>query len=735
MRLSRKIFLLSAVTCGVALAQMPAFARHAHDGGGDPADSRARQLLATMSLEDKMSLLFSVDGGGFNGSVAPPGGLGSAAYLRAPKGSGLPDLQISDAGLGVRNPAHIRKNGAAVSLPSGQSTASTWDMDMARQAGVMIGREAWQSGFNVLLGGGADLTRDPRGGRNFEYAGEDPLQTGRMVGSTIAGVQSQHVISTLKHYAMNDLETSRMTMSADIDPAAMRESDLLGFEIALETGHPGAVMCSYNRVNDLYACENPYLLTSTLKQDWHYPGFVMSDWGGTHSSARAALAGLDQESAGDHTDARPYFRALLAADVKAGRVPEARINDMAQRIVRSLFAVGLVDQPPQQKPLDVVTDTLVAQKDEEEGAVLLRNQGNILPLSPTARIAVIGGHADAGVISGGGSSQVEPIGGEAVKGPGKKEWPGDPVYFPSSPLRAMKAEAPNARITYDSGTNIASAVRAARAADVVVVYATQFTFEGMDAPSMHLDDNADALITAVAAANPLTVVVMETGDPVLMPWNNSVAGVLEAWFPGSGGGPAIARLLFGKVAPSGHLTMTFPQAESQLAHPDIAGVTADNVFEMQFHTDQELVYDEGSDVGYRWFDRNHLKPLYPFGYGLTYTTFSTDGLKVAERHGQVTATFNVHNTGTRPGVDVPQVYVGLPDGGARRLAGWQRISLAPGESREVSVQLDPRLLAHFDGKHDRWSVPSGTFRVWLASCATDDSQQATMHLHGRTMAP
>ncbi|BAK84923.1 beta-glucosidase [Komagataeibacter medellinensis] len=733
MRLSRKICLLSAVAWGLG-AGVPAQARHAATAS-DLADEQARQVLAHMSLQDKMALLFSVDGGGFNGSVAPPGGLGSAAYLRAPPGSGLPDLQISDAGVGVRNPAHIRPNGAAVSLPSGLATASSWDMDMARQAGEMIGREAWRSGFNILLGGGADLTRDPRGGRNFEYAGEDPLQTGRMVGSTIAGVQSQHVISTLKHYAMNDLETSRMTMSADIDPVAMRESDLLGFEIAIETGHPGSVMCSYNRVNDLYACENPYLLNTTLKQDWHYPGFVMSDWGATHSSARAALAGLDQESAGDHADARPYFTALLAADVKAGRVPASRIDDMAQRIVRSLFAAGLVSHPPQRGPLDVVTDTLVAQHDEEEGAVLLRNEGGILPLSPTARIAVIGGHADAGVISGGGSSQVDPIGGEAVKGPGKKEWPGDPVYFPSSPLKAMRAEAPDAHITYESGTNIAAAVRAARAADVAVVYATQFTFEGMDAPSMHLDANADALITAVAAANPRTVVVMETGDPVLMPWNSSVAGVLEAWFPGSGGGPAIARLLFGKVAPSGHLTMTFPQAESQLAHPDIAGVTADNVFEMQFHTDQELVYDEGSDVGYRWFDRNHLKPLYPFGYGLTYTTFSTDGLAVHKHHDTVSVTFNVHNTGNRAGVDVPQVYVGLPDGGARRLAGWQRVSLAPGESREVTVQLDPRLLAHFDGRKDRWSIPSGKFRLWLADSAADERQQVSMHLPGHTLAP
>ncbi|PYD48944.1 beta-glucosidase family protein [Novacetimonas pomaceti] len=738
MMMARKLVLLSAVTLGGLMGMSPmAQARH-RDGAAGPADTRAQDLLSRMTLQDKLSMVFTIDGGGTMGNApVPPGGLGSAAYLRTP--AGLPPLQISDAGLGLRNPSHVRPRGQAVGLPSGLATASTWDPDMARQGGAMIGSEAWRQGFNVLLAGGADLTRDPRGGRNFEYAGEDPLLTGRMVGATIAGIQSQHVISTLKHFAMNDLETSRMTMSADIDNAAMRESDLLGFEIAMETGHPGSVMCSYNRVNDIYACENPYLLTKVLKQDWKYPGFVMSDWGATHSSARSALAGLDQESSGDDADARPYFREILARDVKEGRVPASRVDDMARRIIRSMYDVGLVDHPPVMQPLDVVTDTLASQHDEEEGAVLLKNRANLLPLDPNARIAVIGGHADVGVISGGGSSQVDPIGAPpigVVKGPGKKDWPGDPVYFPSSPFRMMQAEAPSAHLTYDPGTNITRAVEAARKADVAVVFATQFTYEGMDAANaMTLDDNQDALIAAVARANPRTVVVMETGDPVLMPWLDNVGAVMEAWFPGSGGGTAIARLLFGRVAPSGHLPMTFPASTAQLAHPDIAGVTATNVFEMQFHTDQELVYDEGSEVGYRWFDRTHARPLFPFGYGLTYTTFSNDGLRVRHHGHDVIATFTVRNTGTRAGVDVPQIYVGLPDGGGRRLAGWQRVTLAPGESREVSVRLEPRMLAHFDVKHNRWDVPSGHYRVWLGSSATDDSDQVTVHLGGWTMAP
>ncbi|MBL7240245.1 MAG: glycoside hydrolase family 3 C-terminal domain-containing protein [Komagataeibacter rhaeticus] len=730
---SPKLFCAStAAIIGLLLNPVTSHARRP-SAEGDSADVRAQQMLDHLTLQQKLSMVFTVDGGGTVGATPiPPGGLGSAGYLKSP--TGLPALQIADAGLGLRNPSHIRPDGQAVELPSGLAIASTWSTDTARQGGSMIGGEAWHQGFNVLLAGGANLTRDPRGGRNFEYAGEDPLLTGKIVGATISGIQSQNVISTLKHYAMNDLETSRMTLSADIDNAAMRESDLLAFEIAVETGHPGAVMCAYNRVNDIYACENPYLLTTVLKDDWKYPGFVMSDWGGTRSSFRAALAGLDQESAGDSTDTRQYFRDILPRDVQQGRVPISRVDDMARRIIRSMYAVGLVDHPHEIAPLDVAHDMLVSQQTEEKGAVLLKNQSNLLPLDRKARIAVIGGHADVGILSGGGSTQVDPIGAPpegVVKGPGKKEWPGDPVYFPSSPLAFMREEAPSAHITFDSGTNITQAIEAAQKADVAVVFVTQYTFEGSDAPnSMRLDGNQDALVAAVAHANPHTVVVMETGDPILMPWLPDVGAVLEAWYPGSAGGHAIARLLYGTVAPSGHLPMTFPAAAAQLAHPDIAGDGADTVFQMQFRSDQEVIYDEGSEVGYRWFDRNHAQPLFPFGYGLTYTTFQNDGLHLVQCRHNIIATFTVRNTGSRAGIDVPQIYVRLPDGGGRRLAGWNTVTLAPGESKGISVPLDPRILARFDAKQGRWNVASGHYTIWLASSSGDNSDSKSFKIDG-----
>lgn len=589
--------------------------------GAQTVDQRVRSALAGLTLDQKLALAFSQDGGGVaRPEGIPKGALGSAAYLPSPAAGLVPTLQISDAGLGVTNPYGLRHYGAAQTLPSGQATAATWDVAMARRGGAMIGEEAHRIGFNVLLAGGANLARDPRGGRNFEYAGEDPLLAGRIVGSTIAGIQSRHVISTVKHFAMNDLETSRMTMSANIGAAAMRESDLLAFEIAIEGGHPGAVMCSYNRVNDLYACENSYLLTKTLKEDWRYPGFVMSDWGATHTTVRAALAGLDQESCGDTIDARPFFNSALKTAVQAGEVPMTRVDDMARRVLHTIYAVGVDQVPPAVQPLDVAQDQAVAQADEEEGIVLLRNAGGVLPLARSARVAVIGGHADVGVLSGGGSSAVMPQGGSAVTGPGLKDFPFDPVYWPSSPLVAMRRAAPSAQIGYESGADVARAVEAARRADVVVIFATRWTFESMDAPDLSLPDGQDALIAAVAKVNPRTIVVLETGNPVLMPWRDKVAGILEAWYPGAGGGAAIARVLYGSVTPSGHLPITFPAAAAQLAHPDIAGVTAKTIFAMQFKTDQELDYAEGSDVGYRWFDRWGHQPLYPFGFGLSYTT-------------------------------------------------------------------------------------------------------------------
>ncbi|MDE2317398.1 MAG: glycoside hydrolase family 3 protein, partial [Xanthomonadaceae bacterium] len=322
---------------------------------------RADLVLKAMTQDEKFRLIRVDFGDTENGHVMAPGALGSAGYGPAIARLGLPAIQESDAGLGVAKPLKL----GATALPSGLATAASFDPAVAYAGGAMIGSEAHRRGFNVMLAGGVDLVRDPRNGRNFEYAGEDPLLAGLTVGNAIAGIQSQHLVSTIKHYAFNDQETGRTTVSADIGEAAARESDLLAFEIAIATGHPGAVMCSYNRVNAVYACENAWLLNDVLKHDWHYPGFVMSDWGAVHSGAKAALAGLDQESAGETFDKEVYFDKPLRAAVASGKVPQSRIDDMARRILRSLFAAGVMDHPATQAPIDFAADRKVAQRAEE----------------------------------------------------------------------------------------------------------------------------------------------------------------------------------------------------------------------------------------------------------------------------------------------------------------------------------------------------------------------------------
>jgi len=699
------------------------------------AAGRARTALAAMSRQGKLAVVMSLNAGGFPGDHGlPKGAYGSAAYLPMPATTGLPTLEISDAGLGVRNPNRVRGDaGDSVSLPSGPATAATWDPDMARAGGAMIGEEAYRQGFNILLAGGANLIRDPRGGRDFEYASEDPLLTGRMVGSTIAGVQSRHVMSTIKHFALNAIETARFTMSANLSPQDLRESDLLAFEIGIETGHPGAVMCGYNRVNQHYACENSYLLNAVLKHDWSYRGFVMSDWGATHSTVAAINAGLDQESSGDTMDAHPFFAAPLKDALDRGEVSGTRLDDMVLRVLTAAYSVGLADHPPRMQPMDVAADTLVAQKDEEAGAVLLRNEHDVLPLARTAHVVMIGAHADVGVISGGGSSQVSPIGHSPV--PGRVVWPADPVWFPSAPLLGARAIAGAEHVSYDPGTDVGHAVAAARAADVAVVFVTQFSKEGVDLKSMELPDQQDALIAAVAKANPRTVVVLETSGPVLMPWIDQVSGVLSAWYPGSGGGTAIARLLYGQVNPAGRLPVTFPAAEAQLPRATIAGAGATSLLDLYFHLDQELSFREGADVGYRWFDRSHSKPLYPFGYGLSYTHFDRGGLHLVRDGQGLHARFQLRNTGTRPGAETAQLYVRVPGAQAKRLAGWSHVQLAVGESRAVDVLLEPRVLSHFDVARDRWVQSAGHYTVWLAADAEDETQPQEIVLPEVLRAP
>ena len=499
----------------------------------------------------------------------------------------------------------------------------------------------------MSLGGGVNLPREPRNGRTFEYQGEDPLLAGTLVGNFVKGVQSQHVIGDLKHYAMNDQESGRNAVNVNIDKRSMRETDLLAFEIALKISDAGAVMCSYNRVNGDFACENSYLLTDVLKKDFHFQGFVVSDWGGTHSTAKASHAGLDQEQPGKN-----FFGDALQKAVESGEVSQDELNDHVHRILRTIFATGLFDNPVVKQVPDVEGGYVIAQKLAEKSIVLLKNERHILPLEGAGMhsVVLIGGHADVGVLTGGGSAQVDAPGGSAVPPPPPQ--PGaNPmanfvrrqVWLPSSPLRALTAKLPSSKVTYVSGDDLAAAASAAKSADVAIVFGYQWESEGMDLKSLDLSDDQNKLIEAVAAANPKTIVVLETGSPATMPWIDKVAGVVEAWYPGIRGAEALANLLTGEVNPSGKLAITFPKSDADLPHPTLvlpppasqpqrpapgADISSFMAMMAKGLPPFEITYDEKLKVGYKWYDAEKKPVLFPFGFGLSYTTYAYSGLSV-----------------------------------------------------------------------------------------------------------
>lgn len=722
-------------TIAICLAAVPAPAMaqhapsaHAWSNAKLAPDARAKLVLAQMTEDEKLTLVFGYFATDFppkNFKADPQARPGSAGYIPGIPRLGIPAQWQTDAGVGVATQGGAERKRGRTSLPSGIATAATWDPALAYKGGAMIGAEARASGFNVLLAGGVNLMREPRNGRNFEYGGEDPLLAGTMVGAQIAGIQSNNIISTVKHYAINDQETDRFKMNAVIDRAAAQMSDLLAFKFAIERSNPGSVMCAYNKINGIYACEQPWLLTDVLRRDWGWKGFVMSDWGATHSTVAAANAGLEQES-GWPFDEQPYFREPLKAAVAKGEVSKARLDEMAHRILRSMFAHGLFDHPITSAPMDLppamlASHAAITRADAEAGIVLLKNAGDALPLAATARrIVVIGGHADKGVLAGGGSSLVYPVGGNAVPGLDPKFWPGPVMYHPSSPVDALRRQLPGATITYLDGRDAGAAAAAARQADIAIVFATQWAGEAFD-PSLTLTDNQDGLIDAVAGANAKTIVVLETGGPVLMPWADKTAAILEAWYPGTAGGEAIANVLTGKVNPSGHLPVSFPRSLSQLAKP-----SAPN--------EGETRYAEGAAVGYKWYDAKGDKPHFAFGHGLSYTSFAYAGLKAAAPKGKVTVSFTVRNTGKRAGADVAQVYLsGSGWEAPKRLGGFQKVALAPGAAKPVSLTVDPRLFATFDEASNSWKIAGGTYKILLGHSADEITATATVQVPARTL--
>jgi beta-glucosidase len=730
------------VTAAVGLAVLMASAAAASEPCGDRtgvSSARADAALERMTQSEKLSLVHGVIGAPWGHRPKPQGAIGSAGYVPGISRLGVPALQETDAELGVANPGNVRPGDTATAMPSDLALASTWDLPLARRQGEAVGAEARAKGFNVLLGGAANLIRDPRDGRIFEYFSEDPLVTGLMAGSAITGVQSNHIISTTKHYAFNDQETDRVVLDVRIDPAAARESDLLAFEILIERGRPGAVMCAYNQVNGVYSCENDWLLSQVLKGDWRYPGFVMSDWGAVHSTARSALAGLDQES-GEQLDTQDFIAAPLALAIKEGKLPEARLDDMVRRILTSMFACGLAANATASDPIDFREGDAAALAIEREGAVLLRNDG-VLPLpAATGRILVVGAQADRGVPSGGGSSQVVPTGGFAFKQPEGKSRA--MMFDPSSPLEAIRRQFPRARVEYADGSNPAEAAKAAAGADAVVVFADQYLTEGADAPNLNLPNGQDALIESVARTNRRTVVVLETGGPITMPWLDQAGAVVEAWYPGQKGGEAIAEVLSGDIDPSGRLTVTFPANERQLPHPRMQGdprgapqgpVGRGGRYGRVFTAD----YSEGALVGYKRFFARGERPLFPFGYGLSYTTFGLSDLEASVDGDRVTARVTVRNVGSRAGAAIPQLYLSGPPGDRipLRLAGWNRIDLAPGEQRQTTISVDPRLFATFDEAAKRWRIEAGSYRLTAGFDADHRDLTASVSLDSAELPP
>ena len=690
-------------TTGLLGAQKPADKSQPWMNPHLSPEKRAELVLQQMTLDEKIAMLH---GEGMAASKKLPPEIqavhglfnGGAGLVITPQRLGIPLIQMSDAAYGVRDSALNGRYSTA--LPSNLASAASWDPEAACSYGGLIGRELRAQGYNMTLGGGVNLTREPRNGRTFEYMGEDPVLAGTLVGNRIRCEGAEHIISDIKHYAVNDQESGRVNVDVHIGERAMRESDLLAFQIGVKTGHPDAVMCSYNGVNGDYACENRYLLTDVLKKEWNFPGFVVSDWGATHSTEKASAAGLDhEEELGD------FYGAALKSAVQAGRVPMAEFDEHVRRILWAEFASGVVDNPTQKSVVDVQGGFDISRHIAEQSSVLLRNEQNLLPLDKTKvqSIAVIGFHADTGMISGGGSAQVDAP-GDRSGGAWHRE-----VWFPTSPLEALKAKAPSAKFSFASGEDIAEAVAQAKSAEVAVIFAWQWESEGMDLANLSLPEKQDKLIAAVAAANPHTVVVLETGTAVTMPWLDKTGAVLEAWYAGSKGADAVANLLFGDVNPSGKLPMTFPRSEADLPHPTVVQPPAgskNGVLSFKVN------YDEGLKVGYKWYDAEHKQVLFPFGFGLSYTSFSYSGLTVSPEGSSVS--FTVANTGQRAGSEVAEVYASLPESAGeppKRLIGWQKVELAAGERKTVHLTIDPTYLSIWDEAAKKFVRPSGSYRV------------------------
>ncbi|WP_019630834.1 glycoside hydrolase family 3 C-terminal domain-containing protein [Actinomadura atramentaria] len=686
--------LTAALAAGAAaLAAVPSGAQAAPSRCGDPAarpwcdpgkspDERAKLVLAKLTDDEKIALLAADDPLG-----GPLGGFSENAHADTNAGVprlGVPPLYMADGPAGVRQ-------GRATALPAPIALAASFDPDAAARYGGAVGWEARHRGNDLIFGPTVDVLRTPRNGRAFEGFGEDPYLSASLGAAWVKGAQRQGVMASVKHLPVYTQETDRLALDMAVDERTLREVYLPPFEAAVKDGGAATVMCGFGKVNGRWSCEDGGVLTSILRGEWGFTGFTASDHTAVQDAVGSANGGLDMEL----PIGMKYNAWLLKAAVAQKKVAQATIDGHVRNVLRTMFAFGVFDRdayPNDLSRADRTASEATARAVEEGGITLLRNTGNVLPLRSGTSVALVG-HATTGLVSGFGSSQVQP-------------------FTTVSAKQGFAARA-GASVTAVDGRDQRAAAEAARKADVAVVFATDGEGEFFDRSCLSLPcgdplwGDQDALISAVAAANPRTIVVLETGGPVLMPWADEVAGIVAAWYPGQEGGNALARVLYGDVDPGGRLPVTFPVAEK-----DVPATVASG---------KKAVFSEGVNVGYRHYDAAGIAPRYPFGFGLSYTTFAYSKLTVSS--GKVTAT--VTNTGSRAGTAVPQLYLELPSPGTsvpqppRQLKGFQKVALAPGASATVTFPLTSRSLAYWDTASHGWKVAPGCYRVGVGSSSRD----------------
>jgi beta-glucosidase len=674
---------LIAVGFSAAAAAQQAHVSHAQ------AVARARQIVAKMTLDEKISELHGVHD--------------ATRYRMVP---GVPRLGIPDFWM-TNGPAGVGPGGAspqppATAMPAPIALAATWDPELARTYGKIEAEETRSLGSLLFESPDINIARVPQGGRVFESFGEDPFLDGRIAVATIEGIQSTSIMANVKHYLANNQEDNRHAVNEEIGERALREIYMPAFEASIREAHSASLMCAYPKVNGAFNCENAPLLDGVLKKEWGFDGFVLSDWGATHSTVPSALNGLDLEM-----PTGVYFDKELRKAVDAGEVPVSLLDEKLVRRFAKEIEFGDFGPQPKPVPIPVLAHGAVSRQIAAQGMVLLKNDGGLLPLdAPSLRtVLVVGPYAVRPNTGGGGSSHVIPL-------------------YSITPYDGLSAELGlQIHVTVMDGSDINAAADAAKRSQVVIVMVGDQDSEGRD-QSLELPKAQNELIKAIAAVNAKTVVVVKSGSAVLMPWIDSVPAVLEAWYPGEEDGHAVADVLTGKVNPSGKLPLSFPRSvEDTLAanpaqYPGVNGVAH---------------YSEGLEVGYRGYTAHKITPLFPFGFGLSYTEFSFDGLKVTKQPGPTNATvsFKVTNTGKRAGAEVAEVYLGFPaiDEGNEppvQLKAFSKVMLNPGESKTVELKLDTRAFSYWSEKAHAWAVAPGEFQLMVGDSSANTPLKANL---------